>query len=144
FSKRTDEIGRIAKEKGITDPKQSGELGARTRAKKQKGASMDELRQEWRSQSVALGPGGSGQNAVVRFAPVKDMVQETAPVLPDKAPAVNEPLQITAQQCVDYALLHSFERASVMDGRRLLETALRRAVGVKGATVEEITRRFEE
>lgn len=157
LSKRTDEIGRVAEEKGITDPKELNELGARTRAKKQKGASMDELRQAWRSQILALGPDGIGENAVVRFAPVKDAIPETAretvtvspgtaraPVLPDKAPAVNAPLQITAQQCVDYALLHCFERASVMDGRRILERALYRAVGVRGASAREITKRFEE
>ncbi|MEZ4901802.1 MAG: relaxase domain-containing protein [Spirosomataceae bacterium] len=33
FSKRTDEIGRVAQEKGITDAKELSELGARTRAK---------------------------------------------------------------------------------------------------------------
>jgi len=32
FSKRTDEIGRVAKEKGITDAKELAELGARTRS----------------------------------------------------------------------------------------------------------------
>ncbi|EPB65412.1 conjugative relaxase domain protein, partial [Ancylostoma ceylanicum] len=53
FSKRTDEIGRMAKEKGITDAKELDNLGARTRGRKQKGASMDELKREWMAQIQA-------------------------------------------------------------------------------------------
>lgn len=54
FSKRTNEIGRIAKELGITDQAELDQLGARTRAKKQKGLSMTQLKQEWRKQIFAL------------------------------------------------------------------------------------------
>lgn len=54
FSKRTDEIGRVAKERRITNPKALAGLGARTRAKKQKGKSMKELRSDWRRQIRAL------------------------------------------------------------------------------------------
>lgn len=125
FSKRTDEIGRVAREKGITDAKELDELGARTRASKQKGASMTELKEEWRSQIVALGLDGATDKPV-RFAPAKD------------AP------ELTAQHCIDYALSHCFERASVMEGRRILETATRRAVGVPGVSAEEIAKCFEE
>lgn len=67
FSKRTDEIGRIAKEKGITDAKEKSELGARTRAKKQKSHSMDELRAAWKDQIAALGDAGKSGAGIVCF-----------------------------------------------------------------------------
>src|SRR5690606_4571456 len=50
FSTRTDEIGRIATEKGIHSAKDLDALGARTRGKKQSGMAMSELRQEWKRQ----------------------------------------------------------------------------------------------
>lgn len=138
FSKRTDEIGRIAKEKGITDPKERSELGAKTRGKKQKGASMDELRQEWRSQIAALGPVPGEADATVR-------------VVRDKTPSINindtpgkASSDVAAQQCVDYALLHEFERRSVVDARRLLMTALNRSVGLPEVSAASVGRCFAE
>ncbi|MBS1585842.1 MAG: relaxase domain-containing protein [Bacteroidetes bacterium] len=125
FSKRTDEIGRIAKEKGITDAKELGELGARTRAKKQKGASMGELQELWREQIETIGNGGSDAGEkTVRFA-------------------AKETPSLTAQQCVDYALSHCFERASVMPERRLLETACRFGLGNGSVSVREIAQAFK-
>jgi conjugative relaxase-like TrwC/TraI family protein len=119
FSKRTDEIGRIAKEMGITDAKEKSELGARTRAKKQKGHSMDELRAAWKDQIAALGDAGKG-GGIIRYAPVKDQPS------------------VSAEQCVAHAVAHGFERASVLDERRLLEAAMRHALGRRGATVQGI------
>lgn len=43
FSKRTDEIGRIAKDQDITDPKELDQLGARTRSSKDPSLSMEHL-----------------------------------------------------------------------------------------------------
>ncbi|MDI1254585.1 MAG: MobF family relaxase [Flavobacterium sp.] len=125
FSKRTDEIGRMAKEKGITDAKELDGLGARTRAKKQKGQSMEELKAEWRAQIKALGKDGESDK-VVRFAPVKE-----TPTL-------------TAEQCLDHALLHCFERASVMADRRVLETAYRHGIGTSSVSIDGISRQFKE
>lgn len=121
FSKRTDEIGRIAKEKGITDPDELAELGARTRAAKDKGLSMVELQEAWRAQIEALGQDNGGQT--VRFAPVKEI----------------EPL--SAQACIDHALLHCFERASVVEGRRILQQAYRYALG-RGVAATDIEAAF--
>lgn len=125
FSKRTDEIGRIAKEQGVTDARELDALGARTRAKKQKGQSMEELVMEWRDQIKLLGKDGESDKAV-RFAPVRDK-----PVL-------------TAEQCIDHALLHCFERASVMADRRILETAFRHSIGMGAVSVAEITEAFQQ
>ncbi|MBD2704699.1 relaxase domain-containing protein [Spirosoma sp. BT702] len=126
FSKRTDEIGRVAKEKGITNPQELGELGARTRAKKQKGNSMAELKADWRRQVDELGPGEKGEGKrLVRFAPEK----ERSELLPE--------------HCVDHALLHGFERASVLQDRRLLEAAYRHSIGHQSVTLDETTERFK-
>lgn len=126
FSKRTDEIGRIAKEKGITDAKQLDSLGARTRAKKQKGFSMAELKAEWRRQMKELGEDedNSEKDKAVRFARPKEIEQ------------------LKPKQCVDHALMHSFERASVMRDRRILQTAYRYALGNKNISIEDITNNF--
>ncbi len=126
FSKRTDEIGRVAKEKGITDAKELSELGARTRAKKEKGLTMTALKEEWRKQIHALDPNKKSGDNVIRHAPEKERV----------------PLE--SRQCVDHALLHCFERASVMDGRRILERAYRFGLGNNLVSVDMITKKFKE
>lgn len=125
FSKRTDEIGRIAKEKGITDAKELAELGARSRAKKQKGHSMAELKEEWLSQIATLGNTGD-EGKTVRYAP--DRQKE----------------ELTAEQCLDHAIAHCFERASVMADRKLLEAAYRYAIGKDGVSLNGIAKLFSE
>lgn len=120
FSKRTDEIGRLAKEKGITDAKDLDGLGARSRAKKQKGHTMTELKNEWRSQIEALGKDETEGAKIIRHAPDKSGAEKTA------------------EQSVEHAMSHCFERASVMSERRLLATAYRHNIG-GGASVKEIT-----
>lgn len=125
FSKRTDEIGRIAKEKGITDAAELSELGARTRAKKQKGVSMGELVTAWRVQVNALGRDGQEDQTTVR-AKGKS---------PSSGPA--------AEQCIDHALTHCFEPASVVADRKLLETAYRFAIGSTNTTPADIDKAFK-
>lgn len=129
FSKRTDEIGRVAEEKGITDAKELDALGARTRAKKQKGLGMDELKAEWKRQIRQLGPEdeGEGQRAV-RYTP--------ANAYSDKEP-------LTPELCVEHAMHHGFERASVLQDRRLLAEAYRHAMGNSLVTLDAVTKRFE-
>lgn len=125
FSKRTDAIGRFAKEHGITDAQTLDGLGARTRAKKQKGLTMSELKAEWRRQILELGPDEQGDGSqAIRFAPL--------------VPRTN----LTAQQCVDHALLHGFERASVLAERRLLQAAFRHGMSYAAVSVESITEAF--
>lgn len=126
FSKRTDEIGRIAKELGITDASELDALGARTRSPKQKGLTMSQLKGAWRKQIFALGmQGGSNGKQPIRYAPVANL-----PTL-------------TSQNCVDQALSMRFERASVMHDRRILETAYRQSLGHVAVTVDHITDCFD-
>lgn len=125
FSKRTDEIGQLAKEQNITNPKDLDGLGARTRSSKQKGLSMDELKTEWRKQikeSVEYEDGE--QDGIIRNAPEKEIVN------------------IVAKDCVDHAINHSFERASVMRDRRILETAYRQSIGLRDISLDDITETF--
>lgn len=126
FSKRTDEIGRMAREKGVTDPAALADLGARTRGKKQKGTGMAELTAAWREQIAALGPEG----------------QPDASAPPLRHALVKPGPQVTAQECLTYALSHRFERASVVDGRRILETAYRQSIGKPDVTLQEIDALF--
>lgn len=126
FSKRTDEIGRIAKELGITDQAELDALGARTRSRKQKGLSMSELKQAWRQQIFALGMNDTGEGAqAIRFG-----------ALP------SSPL-LTPNQCLDHALSFRFERASVAPERRILETAYRHGIGNASVNVDQITDSFK-
>lgn len=118
FSKRTNEIGQYAKSKGIHDPNKLGEIGAITRSKKQKGMSMSELKILWRNQILALGETKSDE-------PIRFSKFDKVSLISDRA-------------CVDYALKHSFERASVMPERRLIETALRFGIGDERTTSGDI------
>lgn len=116
FSKRTDAIGRVAKEKGITDVKELSELGARTRAKKQSGLSMAELKADWKNQIMVLEQGREAvENPPVRFSP--EQVKEL------------KEISLAAKDCMEYSLLHHFERASVVPMGTLAATALKRGIG---------------
>ncbi|RCR68340.1 MobF family relaxase [Larkinella punicea] len=125
FSKRTNEIGQIANELGITDASELDALGARTRAKKQKGLTMTQLKQAWRKQILAMGMNDKGEgDQPIRFAPVK------------------EPPALTPKHCVEHALQLRFERASVMPDRRILETAYRHSIGNLSVKLDQITESF--
>lgn len=126
FSKRTDEIGRVAKEKGITNPKDLDDLGARTRSKKQKGHSMEELKKEWRKQIAELETDQTEGEKSIRYAPEQ-----------------NKEL-ITAKECVDHSKAHSFERASVVGDRKLLQQAYRFGTGDKTVTLDNISEEFKK
>jgi conjugative relaxase-like TrwC/TraI family protein len=126
FSKRTDAIGQFAKDNHITDAKQLSELGARTRSKKQKGLSMNELKDTWRQQIKALDNDmEQSENKPIRFAPKKELAKQ-------------EP-----KDSIDYALQHSFERASVMGERRLAETAIKHSLGNASLSVEAVLEEFK-
>jgi conjugative relaxase-like TrwC/TraI family protein len=126
FSKRTDEIDRVAEAKGIKDDKRKDELGARTRAKKQTGHSMEELKAAWKQQLATL--------------ELKD--KDTSGSLVRYAPKTDKAL-LSAERCIDHASLHAFERASVIQDRRLLMAAYRHAIGHTEAKLDEITQSLQ-
>ncbi|GAB4002093.1 hypothetical protein GCM10028807_59950 [Spirosoma daeguense] len=126
FSKRTDEIGRVAQDKGITNPDELGALGARTRAKKQKGLSMAELKADWKRQISELGKmSDQDGKQILRYAPVLDK-ESPSP-----------------QRCIDHAVEHGFERASVAQDRRLLAEGYRYSIGHRNVSLDAITNTFE-
>jgi len=127
FSKRTNEIGRVANEKGIVDAKTKAQLGARTRSKKQKGLTMSELRANWRLQMQQISKIIEGDmNNAVRFA------------------RQAEKSTITAKQCVIHAKQHCFERASVVPERQVLQAAYKYAIGERNVSLDDITSGFRE
>lgn len=114
FSRRTEIIEAEAARLEITDAKAKGELGRRTREKKdEQGKSVSELRREWEGR---LNVDESGAIATARQG--------------------YETKTLGAAKAMDYALSHCFERASVVSEKELLKTALIQSVG--HASVEQI------
>ncbi len=103
-----------AKRLGITNAKAKGELGAKTRRKKDpEGLSMTELREVWNRR-----------------------LSETERNAMAKAQQGQESTSPDAQAAMDYALSHCFERASAVPEKELLKTALIHSVG--NASVSEV------
>lgn len=111
FSRRTAQIEKLAKEKGVTDPHEKAELGAKTRSRKQKNLSFEQLQELWRSQLPQ-----EDADAVNRVAG-----RIGGPALREDAKA--------AREAVDYAAGHLFERSAVVPERKLLAEAIKRGVG---------------
>jgi conjugative relaxase-like TrwC/TraI family protein len=118
FSRRTEEIERVAAERGITDPKRKAELGAETREKKNKELTWDELRKDWDSR-------------------LTDREREALADTHGREVPYARPVQGEAQ-AVDYALAHSFVREAVVPERKLLTEALKRGIGE--VTVADVKR----
>ncbi len=111
FSRRTALIEDQAKQKGITDPKQRDGLGAKTRSRKAKDLSVDDLRRDWLSRlspDEADGVMSSGHGIG------REAIREE----PGAAP-----------EGVRQACEHWFERNAVVPERKLLARALKRSVG---------------
>ncbi len=73
FSRRTDKIEELAREKGIEDPEAKARLGALSRERKDKSLSWAELTHEWDNRLTAAGaagdPDGEGSGAGTNPAP---------------------------------------------------------------------------
>ncbi len=117
FSRRTDQIEKVAEEKGITDPNRKAELGAETREKKGKALSWEALRKEWNTRL-------SDQERDV-LAAVHRRESPVARQSRGEAGAVN------------YAIQHSFVRDAVVPERKLITEALKRGLGA--VTVGDVT-----
>jgi conjugative relaxase-like TrwC/TraI family protein len=114
FSKRTEIIEAEAERLGITNAKAKGELGRRTREKKDAaGMSVRELRKAWEARLS-----DDERKAIIEAR----NGQKTS--------------TLDAKRAMDYALSHSFERASVVPEKDLLKTALIHSVG--NASVNEV------
>ncbi|HAP63680.1 MAG TPA: conjugal transfer protein [Cytophagales bacterium] len=114
FSKRTDLIGRIAEEQGITDPKQLDQLGAFTRGAKDQDLTMPELQEVWQA-GLAL---------------------EGIDVAEDHTTPTHGPED--AKEAIDHAITHEFTRASVKRQRQLLTTATHLAVDTPEISLDDL------
>lgn len=132
FSKRTNEIGQIAEEKGITDAKALDTLGARTRTSKQKGLGMEELRQDWKRQIRELEQSGG----------IADQPEYNSPLRDKERHKDYTKTSLTTAQCIDHAVQHSFERVSVIPDRRILQEAYRFSLGEHPVSLQNIDRQF--
>ncbi|MGB5943284.1 MAG: MobF family relaxase [Leeuwenhoekiella sp.] len=115
FSKRTNLIGQVAKEKGITNAKELDALGAKTRGKKQKNLSIEQLQEKWRDQLLEQG------------------IDEKA-----KGEASTKNAQLDAKMTIDHSIEHSFARASVKRKRQLLSEGYLYAIDNANVNIEAI------
>lgn len=122
FSRRTAEIEEKAKEKGITDPKKKGELGAKTRSGKAKELTLPELQDAWRARLSTE---------------ESDTVRGLASLVGGEATPEDPAGAATA---VSRAIGHCFERQSVVPERVLVTRALRNGYGTSSpeSVAEEV------
>ena len=120
FSRRTDKIEELAREKGIEDPEAKARLGALSRERKDKSLSWAELTQEWdkrltmpERQAILTAKGERGANPA-----------------PERGDAA----------AVEFAVRHVFEREAVVPEKRLLAEALKHGLGT--VTVEGVRREY--
>jgi conjugative relaxase-like TrwC/TraI family protein len=72
FSGRTHQINQVAEKRGITDPRDKDKLGAMTRERKQKNATMPQLRAQWRERLTDEERAAVAQAALKQRRPVPD------------------------------------------------------------------------
>ncbi|GAB1260741.1 MobF family relaxase [Aurantivibrio plasticivorans] len=121
FSNRTEEIEAYAKAHNIVDAKLKDKIGTHSRASKKKGLTLETLREDW-------------------WDRLDDAEKETLDNLFNNESSDKQ--EITADQCIDFAIAHEFERKSVLPLTRLKETALRYGFGVVGD--DEIEQAFSQ
>ena len=122
YSRRTIEIEKVAKELGVTYDKDRAELGAKTRASKRVGFSMQELRMQWKSRlaekeiGLVFGAKGSGDST-------EGNAKQTATFL-------------------ERAISHNLERKSVATKKEILQEAL--VTGIGQTNFEKLHKYFEK
>jgi conjugative relaxase-like TrwC/TraI family protein len=118
FSRRTALIEKVARLRGITDPRWKAELGPKTREKEEAPRSLQWLRKEWRARLT-----GRERQALASARCRK---------LPFARQSGGE------EMVVDEAIAHCFARHAAVPERTLITEALKRGIGV--VTVEDVTR----
>ncbi len=118
FSRRTALIERVARERGITDPRWKAELGPKTREKKGRPRSLKSQRKEWKARLTGR------ERQVVESVYLR------------KTPYAR---QFNGEaMAVDQAIEHCFVRQAMVPERKLVTEALKRGIGA--VTAENITR----
>jgi conjugative relaxase-like TrwC/TraI family protein len=119
YSRRLQQIDAEADRLGVKDQNLKRELGKRTRDAKSGGASLSELREEWLSRLSA------------------EDREQLARLQGEGACVTTE----AAQASIEYAVAHSFERASVVPEEKVLAEALMHGVGK--VSVDETRRQWQ-
>jgi len=119
FSRRTALIEEEARRQGVLDPAAKSELGAKTRKRKQKNLTLDELRAEWTGRLS-----DTERSTLDRLAN-----QIGGDALPEETGSTRDAITQAAD--------HVFERRSVVPERTLLAESLKRAVGRSSAEAVE-------
>ena len=122
FSRRTEEIEKVAAERGITDPKLKDALGAETREKKNHKLSWNALRSEWDKRLTDQERQALAETHR-REVPVARSIEGE-------------------RETVDYAIAHCFAREAVVVERKLATEALKRGLG--GVEVERVQRELAQ
>ncbi|OWK45581.1 MobF family relaxase [Fimbriiglobus ruber] len=126
FSRRTKLIEAEARARGIVDPEEKGQLGAKTRQKKAKELSLEQLRTEWVSRLT--------KPEFDALADVKERAEE-------REGRGGRPERVTVREALTHAADHCFERRSSVAARELIAEALRYGVGAFG--VEDAWKHLE-
>ncbi len=124
FSRRTQEIERIAREKGIDNDKAKDKLGAQSREGKRHDLSPTELQQLWTSQLS------------------EEEEQLLQHQLHKSYKAKGSAPHILPSQSIEFAIANSFERESVVRERQLLTEAYRHGWGA--TTIDTIETVYQE
>ncbi len=122
FSRRTDQIEELAQKKGILDPQEKDQLGAKTREKKNSNLSLPELKKLWQER-------------------LSDEDPESLGVLVSNKGRERSHVPNAVELATAHAIEHCFERHSVYPMRRLLAEGLRHGLG--DVTGEEIRRELD-
>lgn len=126
FSRRTAMIEEEARRQGLLDPAAKSELGAKTRERKAKNLTLDQLAEEWRSRLT------DDELTAIR-AVVDKMGGRPWEEDPD-----------AAREAISRSIEHVFERKSVAPERELLAQSLKRSVGKSSvAQIEDSFNRQE-
>lgn len=125
FSRRTDQIEQLAREKGISNDQEKDGLGAKSREAKQPQLGWPELRSAWHA--------GLEPDAAQALQQIVEQAHSAGSHLPDPE---------ATEQALRHATEHVFERAAVVPQRKLLATALRRGLGE--VTVEGVRQAFQQ
>lgn len=138
YSRRTAEIEAAAKRLGITDPIEKSQVGARTRARKNKSLSATELATRWQQRldeeeaeylhQITQGPG------------IRQRDRESGNS--DWQQTYDRRQQMTPAEALEHAIGHVYERKAVESDRRLVAEALKVAVGHVQA--EDLWATFEQ
>jgi conjugative relaxase-like TrwC/TraI family protein len=126
YSRRTAQVEEHARENGVHGAAEKGSLGKKTREKKDNGASVDRLRDEWQSRLTA--------DERLAFSRLLDR----------KRIGQGEDEHGQAIESVKYALDHHLFRQSTVERHQIIGTALEHALTIKPEQIEQALDRIDK